>query len=253
MFPTSFDLIGISSLLLEIGYTFLTLFACFRAIEFGRAFVKSVYRRRAFWIAIMLLSITLSNIVSIVPTLSNSALAGFIFFGMILVIFAFVDGAVLVARETDFFHRDMFGWMRVRLAAYVAMVASAVAGVVSLFVATPDGILAILLIAFDLVIPVVFTYSTAALLIGARRTPDLTLKRHVKFLAVALALFVAIFVVSSAGTDLAFLLGDAFSLVSIYFLYLAVMALSPIAKVVPEAGDIAMSRPPVQGGNTLIA
>jgi len=227
-----------------IATTLLTIYALFWAIQFGRAFVNSVYRRRAFWMAVLLVAITLSNIFSFSPTLSSSFLNGLIFYGLLVVILAFVDGVILVTRETDFFHRDVLGWMRTRLFAYIILIASLAAEIVSLQ-AIPSsqsvpapGTSTVLLVAFyqfDFVTPVCFTYAAAAVFVGARRTPDLNLKRHARLLGVSLALFVATFVVSTPGTELSFLVSNAFGLVSIYFLYRAVMALSPIGRIIPES------------------
>ena len=67
------------------------------------------------------------------------------------------------------------------------------------------------------------------LIVGARRTPDLTLKRHIRFLGIALGLFVLNFLTGSLtnGGFPSDLLDDAISPLSVYAIYVSIMSLSP--------------------------
>ena len=238
----SFDLLFTLSFILLFATAVLTGLAFLRGIEMGRAFIGGVYRRRAFWIAALLFAIELSNVASLVPAVGNSVAGAVIFFGMIVVVLAFVDGVILVAQQTDFFHRGILAWQPLRWVLYPVVIMSVILEIVS-FVAIPPfasspppGTSTALVVAFyqfDVVVPVCFTYAAVVLAIGARRTPDRTLKSHARFLGLALLLFIATIVISIPGTELWSFFANVTGLVSIYFLYRAVMALSPLGRVTP--------------------
>ena len=255
----SFDVLYTLALVANLGAIIVAALACVRGVEMGRAFVNGVYRRRAFWIAAMLFAIELSIITSVVPAFGNSLVGAIVFSVMIVVIMAFVDGVILVAQQTDFFHRDIGAWQRLRWLMYTAIVLSVVLETVSSFYipsfssSIPPGTSDLLVLAyyqFDVVVPVAFIYAAVVLAIGTRRTPDRTLKTHIRFLGVSLALFVGTFVLSTPDTELAFFISSVVGFASIYFLYKAVMALSPVGRITALESSALQTPGPSLGGGT---
>jgi uncharacterized membrane protein YccF (DUF307 family) len=92
-------------------------------------------------------------------------------------------------------------------------------------------------------IALVFSYSAAALVVGARRTPERSMRRFVRMASLALICMLLFFTVwipfqpfSVTVADLGNLISDLFIPVAGYFLYLAVMSLSPVGRVEKEVG-----------------
>jgi hypothetical protein len=82
------------------------------------------------------------------------------------------------------------------------------------------------------------SYSAAALVVGARRTPDRTMRRFVRMLGLAIICMVLFFTVwipfapfSLTVQDLGSLISECFIPAAAYFLYLAVMSLSSVGRV----------------------
>jgi hypothetical protein len=86
---------------------------------------------------------------------------------------------------------------------------------------------------------VALVYSSAALIIGARRTLDAALKKFVRTLAFTLICFALFFTIwiplAYFGTDVENLGSDFFVIPAAYFIYRAVMSLSPVGRVEKEA------------------
>jgi hypothetical protein len=211
----------------------------------GNGFVSAVYRGRAFWSAAVLSVIVLSNVSNYVPFPND--LVGFVLsflpFPLLLTtILAFVDRSILVAIASDFFHRGILRWQAMRKPAY-ALYALSFLGFVMAASLLPNnenapttGDPALLFVAFYqffVVFPGILVYAAAALVIGARRTPDNVLKSNIRFLAFALAAFIISFAIGAATSDAApfDLVDDALSFVATYMLYRSVMSLSTIGKM----------------------
>jgi hypothetical protein len=221
------------------------IFLAFRSIELGRGFVNPIYRSRAYWSAAVFAVAVLSNADNYIPFPDNVVgnILSFLPFPLLLyVILVFVDRTILVAIASDFFHRSVLRWERVRKFAYALFTLSFAVLVVTAFflpsnqsypVAGDSAIIYLAFYQFAIIIPGVLAYAAGALIIGARRTPDNTLKNNIKYLAFALALFVADFVVGGFTNDVApyDLVDDALSLLSIYMLYRSIMYLSNIGRV----------------------
>ena len=208
----------------------------YRAVEIGRVSVSAVYRRRAFWTAALVVLLVLIEIDSLLPSTGPSSnplgAVSYLLGGLSLVLFevvffAFIDGAVIVAMDRDFFHRDTLRWKRLRSAFYPIVIACALVSVLGggygLNFFPGVGTL-FLLIAYG--------YSAAALVVSSGRTADMTLKRYVKMLGFsALGVVAAILdqiAYSWSGYNLP--LGVVFIVIS-YLLYRAVMSLSPVGRV----------------------
>ncbi|MDA4123145.1 MAG: hypothetical protein OK456_08215 [Thaumarchaeota archaeon] len=176
----------------------------YRALEMRRAFVRGAYRSRATWSTLLMLVIILTMVENFVnvPDTGLLSLLGFIpFIALILVIFAYADRSVLVAIETDFFHRDTLGWLRVRWPVailLVGMIGAEIVGGVVLTPAQQNSFLGDVLndLFFGSLVPIL-GYATAALIVGARRSADRTLRRSILLLGLALSTLVFSIVVTT--------------------------------------------------------
>ena len=221
--------------------------AAARAIQMGRNFVNPVYRSRAFWSAGLAIVAILNDLSGSLN--ANGLLGFFLSFGpfvlLLTAILAFVDKTVLVAMLTDFFHRDILSWHRARKWIFVAFALSLILFFVASFglpssESAPGSndplIVWIGFYQFSVALPAIFVFATACLGVGARRTPDRTLKNHIRFLAYGLALFVGSFVIGFI-TNLVLpfdLVNDVVGVLSVYMVYRAVMSLSPVARLVAQ-------------------
>jgi hypothetical protein len=248
------DFTTIGGLLLAAISTVILGLGGYRALEIGRASISRIYRGRAYGTAILLVltAFLLLDSPPIVPTTSDffsplNLVGGF---GLVLfeaALFAFIDGAVLVAMDSDFFHRDSLRWNRLRPAFYPIVIVSASVSVLGgsydqsvqnppqwLNGGPPLGVLLLLII---------YGYSAAALVVSARRTVELTLKRYVRMLGFSVlcvigALLVEVSYSWSASPISNLPLGVVFVAIS-YTLYLGVMSLSPMGKMEKVSEPIA--------------
>jgi hypothetical protein len=82
-----------------------------------------------------------------------------------------------------------------------------------------------------------FSYLISTVIIGARRTPDRTMRRHVMLLGLTVILFILSQTIGPYTSTVSIdLLSDLLSVVTPSVLYFAVMALSPIGRVEKEVG-----------------
>ena len=82
-----------------------------------------------------------------------------------------------------------------------------------------------------------FPYLAIALIVASRRTPDRTLKMHVRFIGLAIVGYIGATIISSGGGihDVITSLVDAFFVIlGVYALYRSVMSLSPLGRVAKE-------------------
>ena len=224
---------GVALLILILGIV--------RAVEIRRAFVNPIFRSRATWMALLMVVIIIVNIDGLTPASSAFGLLGLVgflpFLALILVIYAYVDGCVRVAIETDFFHRETLGWSRVRrpvgICLFVSFVAAAVVPtIVPTATAIPFWGSAVLNGSF-VVIVLILAYCAAAMVIGARRSPNKSLRKSILLLGISLFTFVLTLIITSPlvqGTLAFVILNQGLSIPGIYLLYLSVSSLSTLAR-----------------------
>jgi len=211
-----------------------------RSAQMANGFVDRVYKSKALWMAALMSSILISELSSFIQFPSTAIGSSLVILPLALVIivsYAFVDRTILVAMRSDFFHRDVVGWMRVRLPGFV-LVAGALCLIVADSAFAPSGTSASpfwATVAFDIfvvVVPLVLGYAAIAIVVSARRTADRTLKRHILFLGLSLACFAVVLALfGSPSTDLSDFLEDALNIASLYMLYRAVMSLTLLGRV----------------------
>ena len=241
----------LSDILNDIGYaTFVVslvilFIATYRAFGIGRVLVRGVYRNRAYWIGATAIVLILLAVGSTLP--SSNPLGAVTFIVAFVVLVVFVDTSIRVAREADFFHRSALGWDRVRKP-FAALLSASVAVVlvtIALYGVNPSsgnsaaelGILQVFV-----VVGVMLSWGAAALTVGARRSADMTLRKFAKMLGLTVLCLVLFFTIwipfapfSVTVQDLGSTISDFFFPAAAYFLYRAVMSLSPVGHIQKEA------------------
>jgi hypothetical protein len=216
------------------------LFATYRVGGMERGFVDPIYRSKARWSAALMVVIVISSVTNFLPLPSSGVLSelGFVpFIAIILVSFGFVDRTITIAIRTDFFHRDTIGWSRARIPSAVLLVIFCGLALIVGGINNPTGSVLFwatgIFDGFFTVVIVVLAYASVALVVGARRTPDKTLKRHVLLLGMALACFVLsiAFFLGPSSSDVVALGSDLVSILATVFLYASVMRLTVLGRV----------------------
>ena len=243
------DYLDIGNLLVVLITLGLLMLSSYRAIEFGRVLVGATYKSRAKWTAAFLATIAflLVDSTGMVPYLSSDqGNTGFVLITLALPFF--INGNVRTAQETDFFHRDTLHWRalwKANLSALFGLVALSVvailitgslpgSGSASSFGSSVASL-------YFLVLVVESIYGTATLITAARSSEDRTMRRFVRMLGLSLLGLVLFFTVWIPIDYFAPGVGDFLSefgfVMAAYFLYRAVMSLSPLGKLEKPASS----------------
>ncbi len=233
---------GYAAALLGIG---ILLVAAYRAFELGRVLIRGVYRNRAYWTGATALALVLFTLAADFLPPSNP-LSPLAFPLIAIVLLVFIDSSVKVARDTDFFHRSTLGWERRRKAFPVLLAASLAVAVLDVYFFGTTSYTSTVLGALGVfqvfaVLAAVFSWGAAALIVGARRSPDRSLRRFASMLGRVVASFVLFLTVwipfapfSLTVQDLGGTISIFCATVGTYYLYQAVMSLSPVGRVEQE-------------------
>jgi hypothetical protein len=225
----SIDVVSIIDTITGLGFPAILLLATFRGVQIGRTLVSRVYRNRAIWIAGVCLAQAVQSQVPDSWMIGGLPVFELAYFVLITLIFVFIDSTIMVTLELDFFHRNTLRWRRGRFVAYPALIGTLVAG------ATATALGYSLDSPLLLLFPVTFGYAVGALIIGSRRTPDRTLRRHIILLGFVVIIFVTTtFMFNFTSIVSVDLLDDFLTLLTAYLLYRAVMTLSPLGRVEKE-------------------
>jgi hypothetical protein len=242
----SVDIVGAVNIVTTVVIVAILIVGVYRALEMRKVFVNLAYRSRATWSAFLMLVILilmLTNFIAIPSTGFLSAIEGLFFFVVIFTFFSYADRSVLVAMEADFFHRDTLGWLRIRWAAAVGLLAFVAVEIGAPSIGNPTAQEQLLENAlselFFVVFAVVLAYVAAALIIGARRSADRNLRRSILLLGLALSTLVLSILVTnflSEGTLPYAIVNKGTGVVGIYLIYRSVMSLSPLGRVQKDVG-----------------
>jgi hypothetical protein len=239
----SVDIVALVNYVTATIIVAILLLGIYRAIEMRRVFVNPTYRSRATWSGFLMLVILILMLANFIPFPSSgilSAIGALPFIALILTIFAYVDRSVLVARETDFFHRDTLHWLRARRPATVVLVFFMLSAVIFSFINTTSEtpLWAVVIGGLFLVfIAVVLSYCTAALIVGARRSSDRNLRRSILLVGLALSTLVLSLVLTlplTTGTLPYVVVNQGTGVIGIYLIYRSVMSLSPTRRIEKE-------------------
>ena len=213
----------------------IALLAVYRSLTIGKSLVTRVYRTRAYWLAVLMMIFAVVN-----ADVFSSAIASDIsYWGFFVFLFAllfFIDSNVVVAREIDFFHRDILRWHKVRIPMFVAIVASsAIAIVASADITAPVSLSGVAILVYFTLIGAALAYSGAVMFVIARTSYDRTMKRFVKMLGFAV-LFYVLFVTIWLPLDFIYpnlgdVVTDFIAIGTAYFFYKAAMSLSFVGRI----------------------
>lgn len=241
----SFDIPLTAAELFFLVAGIVVVFMISRAVTMGRKFASRPYRSRAFWFAGVMLTV-LFWLLFTTLYLSGADLAAFgegfsveVALVTVFVVFVYADRTILVTLDMDFLHRNTLHWKQVRKLAYVALFAGVVDLMVQIpFTAAPtcstcgaalnpgapswyatfyNATGLFFNIDFFGSFLVLFPYAFGAAIIGARRTSDTTMRRHVRWLGLSFLIFLLTFVIG-------FIVGDILSLAGVVEFYLGVSA-----------------------------
>jgi hypothetical protein len=221
----------------------IALLVVFRSLTIGRSLVTQVYRSRAYSLAVLMLIFAAFTSSGVVPGAIGIDISNYGFFVLLLALLVFIDSNVAVAKEIDFFHKDILHWHRTRIPLYALTVAYSAFAVLVIVAQTDSGLssplaVEIALVGYFVLLCVVFAYSGVAMFVIARRTYDQTMKKFIEMLGFAVfyyVLFIGIFLPLDAIDPG---LGDFVSVFMLipaaYFFYKAAMSLSFVGRIVKE-------------------
>jgi hypothetical protein len=160
-------------------------YAAYWAFIIRKALATSLYRKQALWAGTMgLYLVALSTFLTIalsfnLTTLSVNILGGLLISSGFIVLFAWIDSTVRVARRSDPLLRDTLRWSKLRY--FIGFVT--VFGAISALLTSINA-------GFALVAPFggALFFGAIALLISAKRSGDATLRRHLKWMGLAIAM-----------------------------------------------------------------
>ena len=172
----------------------LLVYAAYWAFNVRRALVGHIYRSQALWLGVLSL-IVLSAIYS--PSLVTNDVAVVVLDNLpvlvlALVLFAFVDSTVPVARRSDPLLRDTLRWGKVRVIAWSVLVLVEILGAYEQFINSNTGsndVLGLLLLV---------VIGAPPMLVGARRSMDPNLRGCLKWFGVGLLSIVGLLLVTFA-------------------------------------------------------
>ena len=214
-----------------------------RVAQMRRGFVDRTYRSRAFWSGFLMAVVAITNTTGLIPLSSGvvgSLISSLPFLAIIGVSLAFVDRTAMVGIQSDFFHRNILGWMHVRIPAGIVMTGSLVFAGFAMNApesTSPSpplwdsiGMFQVFIVAVGLL-----GFGAMVIIIASRRTPDQTLKKNIRLLGIALGWFVlslVSFFVLPSGGDAATVIGALLTVLATYFLYLSAMSLTPLGRTI---------------------
>jgi hypothetical protein len=236
----------------------IALYAAYWALSIRRALTSHVYRTHALWLGIVCVYVALTGFLSYssVPAVIE---AEFVFYAtLFIVIFAYIDSTVRVARRSDPLLRSIFHWEKLRLALWADVGALAIFMIAGInpYNASFQNDYAVDIL-WTALVTILFIIGGPALLIGARRSRDRTLRGSLKWLGAALVLTVASFVEGTAVISLGVSQFDQFysyqalpgaiiTILIAYALYRSAHSLAPISRL--PAAESAMTESPGAAG-----
>ena len=230
-------------------------YGAYWAFSIRRALVGRVYRNHALWLGVVCvvfrLALTVANI-STNSTLISLAL-NLVIAGLLVVVFAFIDSVVAVARRSDPLLRSILRWEKLRIALWFDVVLATIYLIISSVdpAATNSGVGGA--VGFPLIL-LPFIIGAPAVLVGARRSMDPVLQGSLRwfgafllfFLVTALVSFVELVVLGISAYDSTYsypaLAFAPPSILAGYALYRSARSLSPMSRL-PAVESKAASHP----------
>jgi hypothetical protein len=231
------NLFGITLVSTVLGYT------TFWALSIRKVLAIRAYRHQALGIALISLTLALdliSNTVSAYLIYNDPGAAigqgGFgFFFVFLVVLFYWIDSSVVAAKRSDPLGRDFLHWSKLRVIFWIGTLPTAILvtsfdiySLVSMggrVTGGPPGWAVFLLIPGIFIPPIT---GIVLLPFVRRRTPDPTLKKHLKWFGLfALAYLILTFPGNQPDVVMALFYTYLGSIISAYCLYRSVLSLTP--------------------------
>lgn len=234
-------------------------YAAYLALSVWRGLSVPIYRSRALWTGILAVFFGLGfpvsgNVSKLLPTDYTSVAVILAYFILLpsfaIAFFAWVDRTVTMLIRMDYLRRDLVWWSKLRWA-FRALAGATVArgwmlayGSPSIFAITPGSELSFRQQFFsDIYLILIFllplAYGSVALVIGSRRTPDMTFRLHAKWLGYTAGATVLSFL--AFGLTVNPILGAVPFLLISYSFYKAARYLVPVGKL--SSGNAEQSVP----------
>jgi hypothetical protein len=237
----SIDIVYILEAVSGLVTAVIALFGVYRSLTIGKSLVTRVYRSRAYWLSILMIILAVLNLPFPPSSAIGSDIGYYGFFVFLIALLVFIDSNVAVSKEIDFFHNDILHWHRIRVPMFSAVTAGTVIGILASTVSTNSGLYTLAgigIVAFFVLLGVVFAYAGAAMFVIARRTYDHTMRKFVKMLGFAVlcyVLFVTIWLpLDFIYPNLGDIVTDFILIGTAYFFYQAAMSLSPVGRIQKE-------------------
>jgi len=222
----------------------------YRASKIRRALAQPIYRSRALRLALVavLYMIALASDLLPYPNTTDLITASMItlalnlpYFVFAFMMFASVDKTILVAIDMDLLQRNTLRWPRLRLPLYALVLGAIVLILVAnpfLYLQTPPFWATTADLAFYPIFLVPLCISAVALTLSARRSLEKTMGRFVARFGVAVAFFITDFVLFNYVyyfyyTPVLQFADNLVIIAATFFLYRAIISLTPLGKVEP--------------------
>ncbi len=233
----------------ELGYLFLAswlfvtaifLYSAYWSFMIRRALVTSLYRRQAFWVGGMgvyfvALSVFLAFALTLeITELSINILGGLIISSGFILIFLWIDSTVSIARRSDPLFRDTLRWSKLRYLFWLVTIGGAIG---ALFTSINSGFSTVAGFGGALF------FGAVALLLSAKRSGDMTLRRHLTWTGLCIFL---LWLSSQLQQPLSYHFADPFLVQSLtvplvaagaYSLYRSAKSLVPLGHLMSTDAD----------------
>jgi hypothetical protein len=224
-------------------------YVAYSALAIRRTIASALYRRHAIGVCLVAAVFAGEQLTGLTQTEGGllGLLEGYYFFAFAIILLYWVDTSILAARSSDPLYRDTFHWSRLRILIWGITVFS-IAFVTIESMISPNGPSStppvFLVIAFTILFffPIYSTVISGVVVmpIAARRSRDLTFRRHIEwffvFLAIQLVLagIIGQAVSSPEGSDTSSIIDGVGLLLGLYPLYKSARTLVPLYRFSDE-------------------
>jgi hypothetical protein len=184
---------ALAVMMAEIVPAAIALYAAYWAFAIRRALAGRIYRNHAFWLGVV--CILFAAVSFAVPlTYTNNAIIrnaiGVFYLVLNPVVFAFIDSTVRVARRSDPLLRSILRWDKLRIALWIDEIVLTIVLALNFVPSIVSSVPQVEYL-FPALLAIAYIAGAPALLIGAKRSRDTTLRQSLKWLGVAFMMLFA--------------------------------------------------------------
>jgi len=230
----STEIVNVLEAVAGVATAAIALLAVYRSLTIAKSLVTRIYRTRAYWLAVLMVFFAVLGLLPTSTTLETD-ISNVFFFAFLVALLLFIDSNVAVAKEIDFFHKDILHWEKIRIPLLVVVVAYTAAASIATALGISSAIAGVGVIGYIIVAGVAFSYSGAAMFLIARKTYDQTMKKFVKTLGFAIlfwVLFLTLWIpLDAIYPSLGDVVTDFIAIGAAYFFYKAAMSLTFVGRI----------------------